>query len=171
MPNYVKLHPEVMAFLKANGSCVDDGGEIRYYHFPYWIKQDDLYRTTELLSFEKIPSHLKNLVWEKRGEQPPKDHTFEIAVKSRRMGNTEYLIQAAIRNPNVVIICSNDSYARDLEKRYLQTVDKRSWWRKVLDKLTGRGKKRPEFIGLVNSGDRLRGLNVPVVFDLSALLR
>lgn len=97
----------------------------------------------------------------------------EIAVQSRKSGNTTYLLKACLHNPCVTIVCSTEDYARELQRRYLDMYWAQSWWvRHIARRFRPKSRRGvPKFIGSAVAWHRGGGhMNVPVVFDNSALL-
>jgi len=101
------------------------------------------------------------------------DMAMEIALRSRGSGNTTYLLKACLHNPRVTVVCSTGAYARQLQRQYLDMYWAQSWWvRKVWGRFRPRDRRGvPKFIGSFDALKQGRGhMNIPVVFDNSALL-
>lgn len=92
---------------------------------------------------------------------------IEIIHSHRRTGNTEWLLKSAIKNPNVTIICRDESNVRILRERYYHMLSGYNWitrkWWSVF------GRKHPKFISIHNAGRKLRGTGDPIAFDNSAI--
>lgn len=97
----------------------------------------------------------------------------EIAIKSRRSGNTTYLLKACLHNPRVIVVCSTEAYAKELQRKYLDMYWAQSWWvRKIAARFRPKSRRGvAKFIGAFEALKRNGGhMNIPIVFDNSALL-
>lgn len=88
-----------------------------------------------------------------------------IYQASRRQGSTEWLLKAAMNNPNVIIVAPTEEYANNLRKRYTRMIYvapwyKRTWWFFF-------GKVMPSFISVEGTHHAI--FRAPIVFDNSAL--
>ncbi len=86
---------------------------------------------------------------------------------SRQMGSTTYLLNAAIKNPNVTIVVANSNQAKMLEQQYEKMLEDLSWWKKILRKIETKN-RYPYFISLRNYSGQGHSKR-PVVIDLYAI--
>lgn len=63
----IKTTEETATFIK-NGSKVQSG-ETSYYYIPYWFKSTEDPLVFEMLSFEKLPKELTDLILKERQEK------------------------------------------------------------------------------------------------------
>ena len=89
----------------------------------------------------------------------------EIIRRTRATGNTTWILQSAVDNPNCIIISKNMQQAKQLEKAYFLLVEKSPWYKKLIWKFFGR--VNPKFVSL---DFRFEGSRLPIVFDNEALL-
>jgi hypothetical protein len=89
----------------------------------------------------------------------------EIIITTRRSGNTTWIVESAVENPNCIIVSRNMQQAKRLEKKYKDLIKKKSWYKKTIWKLFGR--KKPKFVSL-NYDFSID--DVPVIFDSGALI-
>lgn len=98
------------------------------------------------------------------------EKTMELKTmlrSSRQKGSTTYLLDAAIRNPNVTIIVANNAQAKLLEQQYKKKIQDLSWWKKILRKIENKN-SHPHFVSLRNYRE-LDHSKRPVVVDLHAV--
>jgi len=88
----------------------------------------------------------------------------EIVHRTRNTGNTTWILKAAIKQPNCIIVSKSKRDAEYLEWKYFQILSKSAWYKKLWWKWFGR--KHPKFLSLYND---FRGLGLPVIFDNGAL--
>jgi len=86
---------------------------------------------------------------------------------SRQRGSTTYLLDAAIKNPNVTIVVANSNQAKMLEQQYKKMLEDLSWWKKILRKIEAKN-EYPHFVSLRNYRE-LDHSKRPVVIDLHAV--
>ena len=84
----------------------------------------------------------------------------EIVYKTRRTGNTTWILKAAIKQPNCVIVVKNMQQVKHLQKNYYQLLSKSTWYQKLYWKWFGR--KHPKFMTINSS---FEGLGLPIIFD------
>jgi len=84
----------------------------------------------------------------------------EIVYSTRRTGNTTWILKAAIRNPECIIVSKNMMQVQYLADEYHRLLSKSIWYKKLYWKWFGR--KHPRFM-TINS--RFEGMNLPVIFD------
>jgi hypothetical protein len=87
----------------------------------------------------------------------------EIVLRTRRTGNTTWLLKSAIENPDCIIVSRTMRQAKELEKRYNSLLQTSSWYKKLWWKIVKR--KKPKFVSL---DFRFEGLKTPVIFDNSS---
>lgn len=62
----------------------------------------------------------------------------EIVYSTRRTGNTSWILNAAIKSPNCIIVSRNMQQSKDLKRNYDKLLLKLWWgeklWRKFLNK-------------------------------------
>ncbi|GEM58405.1 hypothetical protein B0A78_03390 [Flavobacterium columnare NBRC 100251 = ATCC 23463] len=88
----------------------------------------------------------------------------EIILKTRGTGNTSWILQSAIENPECVIVSKNISESVYLKKAYRYLLSKSPWYRKIWWKCIGR--KHPLFVSIYANFDNCK---CPVIFDNGAL--
>ena len=88
----------------------------------------------------------------------------EIIRTTRRTGNTTWILQSAIENPNCIIVARDIGHAKDLEQAYKMLLSKSAWYKKLCWKWFGR--KSPKFVSL---DFRFDGYRLPVIFDNGSL--
>lgn len=88
----------------------------------------------------------------------------EIVYSTRQTGNTTWILKAAIKNPECVIVSKNMQQAKFLEREYYKLLLNAWWGQKLWWKLFGR--KHPKFLCL---NSEFRGFSLPVIFDNGAL--
>ena len=84
----------------------------------------------------------------------------EIVYKTIATGNTTWILKAAIKQPNFVIISKNMQQAKNLERNYFYLLSKCVWYQKLYWKWFGR--KHPKFMTI---DSRFEGLGLPIIFD------
>jgi hypothetical protein len=89
----------------------------------------------------------------------------EILLKSRRTGNTHWILQSAIERPACIIVSRTIQQAKSLEDDYKCLLNESSLYKKLWWKIFGR--KNPKFVSLSHDFDKN---NLPVIFDNYALL-
>lgn len=89
----------------------------------------------------------------------------EIIRRTRATGNTTWILQSAVDNPNCIIISKNMQQAKQLEKAFYSLLQKKPWYKKIIWKFFGR--VNPKFVSL---DFRFEGSRFPIVFDNGALL-
>ena len=90
----------------------------------------------------------------------------KIIRDTRGTGNTTWILQAAIENPNCFIVARNAIEASTIKDMYKKLLLKSAWYRKLWWKL--RGRKHPKFVSLHYD---FRGNSLPVIFDNGALFK
>jgi hypothetical protein len=88
----------------------------------------------------------------------------EIVYRTRQTGNTTWILKAAIKMPECVIVSKNMQQAKGLENEYRKMLLNESWWRKLYWKYFG--KKHPKFLSV---SSRFEGMRLPIIFDNGAL--
>lgn len=88
-----------------------------------------------------------------------------ICAQSRRKGSTDYLLRAAINDPNVTIVSITMSHSESMEQRYYQMLLKAPWYKRLHWFLAGRGK--PIFTSLSIAEYSTPALSRPLIFDNS----
>ena len=82
----------------------------------------------------------------------------EILEDTRQRGNSTWIIEAAIKNPNCIVVAYNNNTKRELECKYNELINKQG----IINKT------KPKFVTLKydfkNEVEKL-----PVIFDCSAL--
>lgn len=99
-------------------------------------------------------------------EQKHIDNVHKIINIGRQRGNTTWLLRAAIKQPNVMIVCRNQTSVAEMTKSYKKLLQKEPWYKKFWWWCFGRS--NPKFV-TVNNPDNLRGINFPTVFDNGAI--
>lgn len=89
----------------------------------------------------------------------------EIVLRTRKTGNTTWLLKSAIENPDCIIVSRSMQEAKELEKRYNSLLQTSSWYKKLWWLMVKR--KNPKFVSL---DFRFEGYNTPVIFDNSSFL-
>lgn len=88
----------------------------------------------------------------------------EIVYQTRRTGSTTWILKAAIKNPECVIVSKNMQQAKQLEHQYRKMLLNVWWGQKLWWKLFGQ--KHPNFLSL---SSEFRGFRLPIIFDNGAL--
>lgn len=88
----------------------------------------------------------------------------EIVYQTRQTGNTTWILKAAIKNPECVIVSKNMQQAKHLEHEYRKLLLNVWWGQKLWWKWFGR--KHPKFLSLHSE---FRGFRLPIIFDNGAL--
>lgn len=88
-----------------------------------------------------------------------------IVHNTRQTGNTTWILKSAIKNPKCVIVAINESYAKDLEKKYYKLLSNVWWGQKLWWKWFGR--QHPKFMSMRN---RFEGIRLPIIFDNSCMV-
>jgi len=88
----------------------------------------------------------------------------EIHYSNRNKGSTKWIIEAAIRNPNIIIVAPTFHIANNIRRDYLHTFYKiwrlKRWYWKIM--------KRPSPMFMsAEYPDKLKGLDRPIIFDNS----
>ena len=97
-----------------------------------------------------------------------KTHKIHMLVlENRGAGNTTWILRAAIWNPACVIVTRDLKSLNVVEEKYDMLLHNLKWYHRLLRKFMGINKIRPTF-KTVDSN--LRGIQLPVIFDNSALL-
>ena len=89
----------------------------------------------------------------------------KIVRVTRGTGNTTWILQAAIENPNCIIVSRNMRGAEELEGLYNNLLHNSIWYKKLWWKVSGR--KHPKFVSLHYE---FSGGNLPVIFDNGTLI-
>jgi len=84
----------------------------------------------------------------------------EIVYRTRQTGNTTWILKAAIKQPNCVIVSKNMQQAKNLERNYFQLLSKSAWYQKLYWKWFGR--KHPKFMTI---DSKFEGFRLPIIFD------
>ncbi len=84
----------------------------------------------------------------------------EIVCKTRRTGNTDWILKSAIKQPNCIIVSKNGQQLKILEKRYFFLLSKSAWYKKLYWKWFGR--KHPKF---VTTDSKFESFSLPIIFD------
>lgn len=96
----VKLSSEVISFLSMGTKIVDYNTSISYYHFPFWIKEEN--GEFELFGLDKLPIDLIQKLQRERGASNTvyyfKDKPYEILYRSKM--KTEDFFKLAIGSYN-----------------------------------------------------------------------
>lgn len=88
----------------------------------------------------------------------------------RQQGSTTYLLDAAINNPKVTIIVANQSQAKQLEEQYEERLQKLSFAKKIVRKISGKDSIKPKFLSVRSSREYEKGGEKnPVIIDLYAV--
>lgn len=90
------------------------------------------------------------------------ENVQEIVLNTRRTGNTTWILNAAINEPNCIIIAKNEQHANDLRKRYYDLLMKQPWYKKIYWNFFG--KAHPRFMS-INNRSGFAGYKIPVIFD------
>lgn len=100
------------------------------------------------------------------------EKTFDLKnlIRSfRQQGNTTYLLDSAINDPNVTIIVANKAHAKEMEEQYKHRLKNLVWWKKLMRKLSGKDAISPKFIPVRNSKDLQGVTRTPIIIDLYAI--
>ena len=101
------------------------------------------------------------------------EKTFELRniIRSvRQQGNTAYLLDAAINNPNVTIIVANQAQAKEMEDQYRERLQNLSWWKKIIRIFKSNSNSKPKFVPVRNGKELMSGNSrTPVIIDLYAI--
>lgn len=89
----------------------------------------------------------------------------DIVVSNRQKGNTTWILKSAMKNPNCIIVTSNKTNSYELKSMYFAFLKAQPLYKKIIRRLIG--KKNPIFKSI---DDDLRGYNLPIIFDNSALI-
>lgn len=88
----------------------------------------------------------------------------EIHYENRGKRSTKWIIEAALRNPNIIIIAPTSRIAKNIHRDYIHAFYKvwalKRWFWKITKRPT------PIFMS-AEYPDKLRGLNRPIIFDNS----
>jgi len=97
---------------------------------------------------------------------------------TRQRGNTRWILESAIKNPNIIIVSRDTKHRVQLHKDYLMLFEKnllieeaiKPWYKKVWNYFFPKKSKvkHPLFI-TIHDYDRLRGITTPIVFDLHSI--
>lgn len=111
----------------------------------------------------------------------------DIVLNNRQKGSTTWILEAALNNPNVIIICYDESNCKDFKKIYDKFLYDRieneyfsSFWTRLFNPNSSkwinnkineyiRWKDYPLFISK-NSWVRTQGYDKPIIFDNSSLI-
>lgn len=97
---------------------------------------------------------------------------------TRMRGNTRWILESAIKNPNIIIIARNAKHKEQLHKMYLKLIEKnllieeaikpcyKKAWEYFFPK---KSKVKHALFACIYDYDKLRGLNIPIVFDLYSI--
>ncbi len=88
------------------------------------------------------------------------DRIREIVYETRRTGNTSWILQSAIRNPNCIIVGKDLKQAHHLREEFIRMMIKSPWYKKLWWKIFGY--KEPLFVPISYT---FRGENIPIIFD------
>jgi hypothetical protein len=93
----------------------------------------------------------------------------QIIASTRRSGNTTWILKGAINNPNCIIVCLSEQYAKQLSLVYRKMLYDQPWYKKLWWKIVGR--EAPVFTSLSNCSTirDSRGKRMPIIFDNSAI--
>lgn len=90
--------------------------------------------------------------------EPEINKIKEIVYKTRRTGNSTWILKAAIKQPKCVIVSKNMEGTERLKKEYFKLLSNKKWYQKIYDKWFG-DKTVPLFLS-INS--RFEGLGLPL---------
>lgn len=91
---------------------------------------------------------------------------------ARGYGHTDYMLRAALKNPQVNIICRDQGYADDLAGRYEMLMEERPWYEKTWEfmlSVFGYWRPWPNFVS-INRLDTIRGVKRPIMIDNGTML-
>lgn len=88
-----------------------------------------------------------------------------IGDRSCRCGTTTWILNAAVTNPNVIIVCNSFGYASNLEDQFIKRIQNMSWLKRWFWKRTH--KVWPVFISAESFVRDSAGLRRPVILDNS----
>jgi len=91
------------------------------------------------------------------------DTLQEILYRTRATGNTTWILQAAIKNPNCMIVSKDKKQSRWLEQKYHNLLSEKGYFKRLYWRVFGR--KHPKFVDVNND---FRGWGMPVIFDNGA---
>ena len=81
------------------------------------------------------------------------DDIHEVVAHTRQQGNTTWLLKAALKNPDCIIVVGNHMHRKELLKRLYKMTE-------------GKQVALPEIMTKYQS---FHGLNKPVIFDIASL--
>lgn len=97
----------------------------------------------------------------------------KIIELTRGRGNSTWILKAAIKNPEVIIITKNKADSIDMENRFNELLEeefkKDPWYIKLWYKFFKRKIKKPIF-NTLHDLDRNRVHRFPVIFDNYSIL-
>lgn len=93
------------------------------------------------------------------------DDVRNVVYTTRLRGNTRWILMAAIKNPNCIIVVNSKKYANDLSNRYFRMLEDEPFYKRIIWKIFGR--KHPKFMSI---HDDLRGFKQPIIFDNSVFI-
>lgn len=94
------------------------------------------------------------------------ENVQDIVNSTRRLGNSTWILRAAIDQPNIIIVAKNEQHANELKKTYYWLCDQEPWYVKLKWRFFGR--PEPRFMS-VNSRTGFAGYKIPVIFDNGTL--
>lgn len=97
---------------------------------------------------------------------------------TRMRGNTTWILESAIKNPNIIIIARNAKHKEELYKKLQKIVQnnllieqsKKPWYKKAWEYFFPKKTKvKYPSIACIHDYDKLRGIETPIVFDLYSI--
>ena len=93
-----------------------------------------------------------------------RNHVVQHIVGARQRGYTEWILRAAIENPNVIIVSPDTHHSAELKERFEKMVENLGFFRRWK---FNRKKIKPIFTGPLTLNDHLPKINRPIVPDNS----
>lgn len=91
------------------------------------------------------------------------EKVYEILSLTRRSGSTTWILKAAIRNPECIIVCRSIEHAWFFKKQYVELLDKQPFYLRIWWWFFGR--KFPEFVPFNIFTKISFRKKMPVIFD------
>ncbi len=92
----------------------------------------------------------------------------EFILSKRRCGHTEYMLRAAVNNPEVIIVVATESHIGALVRRYNKLISEQPWYKRIWWRITNR--RSPRFVSIRNAHSSCDGICEPVMFDNACFL-
>jgi len=88
------------------------------------------------------------------------DKISEIISLNPKANTSDWILKAAIKYPNCIILSKDMASAKILEKEYYALLSNENWFKQKYWKIFGR--RNPAFSSVYSN---LRGCKVPIIFD------